>query len=122
MIISFLSINKDNTKTAFRSEGKRIRNCIQFEDKSSPGTQIQLTLLKNSVLLERVGKIKMVMLFSAEKETNGFYVDEDGLEFDYSIRTSSVSIEENKIKVSYALYQDHEEVSATTFQVTFFQK
>ncbi|MDE7162203.1 MAG: DUF1934 domain-containing protein [Anaeroplasmataceae bacterium] len=122
MLVSFLSFNDDNTKTSFQSEGRRKGNVIQFEDKSYPNTRIKLTLLESSVLLERFGDVQMLMLFSLEKETKGFYTNAEGLEFEYTIHTKEVSIQENKVKVSYTLFLNKEEITSTTFQVAFFGK
>lgn len=121
MIVSFLSFN-EKTKTAFQTEAELDGKNIIFEDKSIPNTKIKISKLDKAILLERFGQVKMKMLFCLEEETKGTYINQDGLEFEYSIQTKDLLIQENKIKVSYILYMDHEEVTETTFQVSLFQK
>lgn len=121
MIVSFLSFN-EQTKTAFQTEAVINGNAIIFEDKSIPNTKIKISKLDKAILLERFGQVKMKMLFCLDEKTKGTYINKDGLEFEYSIQTKDLMIQENKIKVSYILYMDHEEVTETTFQVSLFQK
>lgn len=121
MIVSFLSFN-ENTKIAFQTDAEKIENRILFEDKSYPNTKIRLSLFGKTVLLERFGQVNMNMLFCLEEDTKGFYKNQEGVEFEYRIHTNSLMIAENRIKVSYVLYLDEEEITRTTFQVSLFKK
>ncbi|MBD5390831.1 DUF1934 domain-containing protein [bacterium] len=121
MIVSFLSFN-ENIKTAFQAEADQRKNTISFEDKSCPNTEIRISWFETSILLERFGQVEMNMLFSLEQPTKGFYKNQEGVEFEYTIHTDSLFISKNRIKVSYTLYLENQEITKTTFQVSLFQK
>ncbi|MDE6047614.1 MAG: DUF1934 domain-containing protein [Anaeroplasmataceae bacterium] len=122
MVVSFLSFDNEKNKTSFQTEAIQNGNIIRFEDKSSIGTQIQITLLEDSFVLDRFGLIEMHLHFCLDKFTKGTYKNTEGLEFDFWVQTSSLAIEKNKLKVNYDMKMDEEILSSHTFQVVLFEK
>lgn len=122
MVVSFLSFDCDKNKTSFQTEAIQKGNVIQFEDKSSIDTQIQITLLEDAFILERSGFIEMYLHFCLDKLTKGKYKNNDGLEFDFEVHTKSLFMEKNKLKASYDMIMDEEILSSHTFQVVLFEK
>ncbi len=120
MKVSVLSMNDQKEKVSFQSEAIQEDNKIQFEDKSYPNTQIILSLLEESILLERSGDVQMHMHFHPQEITDGWYRNKEGLQFDYQVQTMDILRKNNKIKVTYILFLDHSPISTTTFQITFF--
>ncbi|MDE6407929.1 MAG: DUF1934 family protein [Anaeroplasmataceae bacterium] len=121
MVVSFLSFDNEKNKTSFQAEAVQNDNVIKFEDKSSTGTQIQITILEDSFILQRFGFIEMYLQFCLDKHTKGKYKNKDGLEFDFEVHTKSLSIEKTKLKVCYDMVMDGEIISSLTFQVVLFQ-
>ncbi|MDE6242160.1 MAG: DUF1934 domain-containing protein [Anaeroplasmataceae bacterium] len=122
MVVSFLSFDNEKNKTSFQTEAIQNGNIIRFEDKSSIGTQIQITLLEDSFVLDRFGLIEMHLHFCLDKLTKGTYKNTEGLEFDFWVQTTSLVIEKNKLKVNYDMKMDEEILSSHTFQVVLFEK
>lgn len=121
MFVSFLSIDQEMNKTKFQSEATLNANEILFEDKSCLDTKIKLTILENSLILERFGFIDMRMQFCLDKHTYGTYKNKDGLEFDFEVFTKRLEINRTKIKVSYDMLVNKEVLSTLFFQVVLFQ-
>ncbi|MCM1130602.1 MAG: DUF1934 domain-containing protein [Roseburia sp.] len=121
MVVSFLSFDNEMNKTSFQSKAMQKGNEILFEDKSSIDTKIKITILENSLILERFGFIEMILHFCLDEYTRGTYRNKDGLEFDFEIYTKSLAIEKNKLKVSYDMLKDKEIINTFTFQVVLFQ-
>ena len=121
MLVSFLSFDKDKNKTSFQSEAKQEGNMILFEDKTAPDTQIRISVLEDSILLERLGSIEMFIKLCLDKPTKGTYKNKDGLEFEFLIQTNALTIQKNKIKASYDMVMDQEVISTLTFQVILFE-
>lgn len=121
MVVSFLSFDNEMNKTSFQSEAIQNGNEILFEDKSSEDTKIKITILENSLILERFGFIDMYLHFCLDKCTQGTYKNKDGLELNFEVHTKSLTIEKTKLKVSYNMSMDKEIISSLTFQVVLFQ-
>ncbi|MDE7385054.1 MAG: DUF1934 domain-containing protein [Anaeroplasmataceae bacterium] len=121
MFVSFLSFDQDKNKTSFQSEAKQNDNEIIFEDKSCPNTNIKISFLKNSFILERFGSTEMFMQFCLDKPTKGTYKNAYGLEFEFMVQTKTLTMDKNKVKVCYDMVMDQEVISTLTFQVVLFE-
>ncbi|MDE7263499.1 MAG: DUF1934 domain-containing protein [Anaeroplasmataceae bacterium] len=122
MIVSFLSFDDEKNKVFFQTEAIQKENEIWFEDKSCSNTKIKLTLLESSLVLERFGFIEMHLHFDLDKVTIGSFKNEDGVCFDFFVRTIDLSLGKNKFKVKYEMIMDDEILSCHSFQLTFFEK
>lgn len=121
MIVSFLSLDEEKNKTFFQSEATKHNNEIVFEDKSSPNTTIKLTFSRDMLILERFGFIETRIHFCMDKLTQGFYKSQDGLEFQFTVHTLQLCIEEMKFKAKYEMWMEEEKLSTHTFQVSLYE-
>lgn len=106
MKITFLSIDDQKNKVYFESEASQNGQDIIFLDKTSPDTTIELSILENEVKFIRSGNINSTMNFIEGKKTKGNYQNNMGLEFDFDIYCSRLSIDTKRILIHYTLILD----------------
>ena len=87
MKVSFISIDDEKNKINFTSDVLYIDNIYRFNDGSTQNTTIELEIIGECVRLTRTGDINMYMLFDLNNITCGSYENNEGLEFDFEIKT-----------------------------------
>lgn len=112
MIVTFHSLDNDNNKIYFKSEAQIIDDYIVFDDKSIENTKIYLKYNSSSVIFKRVGNTNMSIEYIQDKITTGTYKNELGLEFNFSVDTTSFSIEKDKIIIEYNMYIEKDYISS----------
>lgn len=122
MIVSFLSFDQENHKIAFQSDVEYNNNQYCFVDKSMEETILTLSRQENGLFLERSGSCTMKMQFILNETTKGYYRNKEGLEFDFTIQTTNLIIEKNKIRLTYHMFLDGQEVTQQRIQLSFFER
>ena len=106
MNIHFYSFS-DGEKVDFISEYKYENDKYVFDDKTDIGTFISFEILDNyKVNFNRFGKTITNITFDLNKITKASYDNNNGLAFDFNVKTKRLDIEENKIVVEYDLIID----------------
>lgn len=122
MLVSFLSFDQENNKIAYQSEAELEDNTYRFMDKSMPNTEIELVKGKDFITLKRSGYCTMCLKFLLNECTKGFYKNKDGLEFEFSVQTTELKIENSRIRISYSINIDGEPITYQRIQLSFFRK
>ncbi len=120
MKVSFLGFDGNQQKTAYQAEVHIQNGIFCFEDKTYPNTMIYLTKDTDRILLERKGSCNMQMCFILDKITEGHYQNQEGIEFNYFVKTKLLKIEKTKIRISYEMIIEEEVVSIQSLQFSFF--
>ena len=103
-MITFHSVDSDGNKVVFSENYTRKDNIIIFNDKTSPNTQIELTINDdNSVLFCRRGEINMFLPLSLGENKIGHYSNKMGLEFNMEVLTTKLNISSKKVSIEYEL-------------------
>ena len=61
----------------------------------------------------------MYMLFDLNNITNGSYENNEGLEFNFEIKTSKIEVLKNKIRIDYSMIMDGEMLSSHKLSLLF---
>jgi len=103
MKLTFYSVDKFNEKVIFNVDYENpTTSSFEFIDKSIKNTKILLNIIDNeSVKFTRIGDINMDLLLILGKETNAYYKNNIGLEFEFTVYTKYISISNNKIEIEY---------------------
>lgn len=112
MKITFYSLDDEKNKIFFKSEGKKIDNCIIFEDKSYDNTVIKLELYSSSIILNREGNVNMKLILKKNEASECFYQNEMGLEFKFMAFCKDLIIKENRIDIEYDMILDEDILSS----------
>lgn len=111
MKITFHSINSENNKICFTSDGYYENDVLVFEDKSISNTKIYLNISSSFIEFQRKGEIEMYLKIIKNQKTAGYYKNSIGLDFEFEVNTKEVIIKNNKILLEYSLILDNEEIS-----------
>lgn len=103
MKLTFYSVDKFNEKVIFNVDyEKPTTSSFEFIDKSIKNTKILLNIIDNEFIkFTRIGDINMDLLLILGKETNAYYKNNIGLEFEFTVYTKYISISNNKIEIEY---------------------
>lgn len=108
MRICFYSVDDDENKVSFQTEGRRDNGKIIFPDKSVPDTVIFLTVTGDRLVLERRGRVSMLLPLQEGKINPASYKNEMGLEFSFAAACRKLRIEENRIDIQYDMIFEDE--------------
>ncbi len=101
MKISFLSMDQEQNKTYFVSDAVVNQNTYIFADNSTEDVFIHLTIEKEDVYINRQGEIKMSMHFREGMILPASYKNSLGLEFEFEILCTKLTILDKKILIWY---------------------
>lgn len=108
MMIHFYSVDNDNNKVSFKSEGYESNGKLCFLDKTIKDTMIYLTISTDKLLFERKGRIEMVLPLQQEIKSKAYYKNELGLEFDFIADCTKLEINRDRIDIQYDMILDNE--------------
>lgn len=103
MNLTFYSVDSNDEKVVYTTSYKEIdSSTIEFIDKSVENTVINVKKLSTSSLLfTRCGKVTMILNLDLNKSTKGYYKNDLGLEFEFSVKTKKIEFINNKYYVEY---------------------
>ena len=119
MKVSFISIDDEKNKISFNSLVEKENNILKFKDESCENTFIEIELLDKCLRLTRTGSINMYMLFDLNNITAGSYENNEGLEFDFEIKTTKLEVSNSKIRIDYSMIIEKETLTSHKISLLF---
>lgn len=119
MKVSFISIDEEKNKVNFSAEVEKVDNIYKFKDGSCENTFIELEVLGQCIRLTRTGDINMYMLFDLNNITSGSYENNEGLEFDFEVKTTKIEVSKSKIRIDYSMIMEKETLSSHKLSLLF---
>lgn len=119
MIVNFKSIDKDNNIIEFETEYNYENNVYSFIDKSCENTMIYVSFDSNSLSFIRKGDTVMNLDLIYNQKSSGYYKNNLGLKFEFDTYTKDLSINFNKIYVSYSLFIENELINEHKIWILF---
>lgn len=119
MILTFHSIDNDDNKIIYKTEYIKKDNLITFDDKSMENTQIHLTIESDSIHFQRVGDNEMDLMLIYNQKTTGFYKNSIGLEFEFEVFTSGLTINSKRISIKYTMFLEGNPMSTHKIWILF---
>lgn len=110
MKINFKSYVDDNL-VAFETTSEAISNGISFIDETEKNTKIKIYTKNDRIYLERVGKVEQLITFVEGKITDCSYKNNDGLFFNFKVKTLSAKLTNEYFFFSYELIFEENVVS-----------
>lgn len=108
MKIHFYSFS-DGEKIDFISECSYENNTYFFKDQTDLGTTISFKVLdEHRIEFKRSGHTITTIIFDKFNITKAFYDNNEGLAFNFNVKTNRLDLEINKIVVEYDLILDGE--------------
>ena len=112
MELVFHSLDDRGEKVLFRTAYQIKDNKIIFDDKSTEGTKVEITL-GNPLRFKRAGNVSMEMLFSLNQKTKGYYKSHEvGFDFDFEVLTDKLIVDNNRISIEYTMFLYGERLSS----------
>ena len=118
MLITFEMIS-ENVNISFKVFGRRENNTLIFPDKSVPNTTMRVTFSDEMVEIIRTGSVDMRQVFIFNKQTQGHYKNDMGLEFSLSSFTTEMTVTENSITIFYEHYLEDNWQSSNKLKILF---
>lgn len=112
MEVFFYSLDNQNNKVSFKSNAEYINNKLVFKDKSIDSTNIHLSISKDKLVLERIGKTEMKLALIENISSEAYYRNEMGLEFNFIAKCHKLNITNNRIDIEYDMILDNELLSS----------
>lgn len=106
MQVTFTSLDEEMNRIQYEASVKQEENYFIFEDKSVSDTQVKLLIESEVVHLIRFGQVQMEMIFDPKKKTMGHYQNEMGLEFQFMIVCTKLSISKDCVIIHYQMILD----------------
>ena len=119
MIVNFKSIDKDGNITEFETEYNYENNVYSFEDKSTENTMIYVSFDSNSLSFIRKGDTIMNLDLIYKQKSSGYFKNNLGLRFEFETFTNDLSINFNKIYVSYSLFIENDLINEHKIWILF---
>ncbi|MDE5566542.1 MAG: DUF1934 domain-containing protein [Anaeroplasmataceae bacterium] len=106
MQVTFSSLDEEMNRIQYEASVKQEENYLIFEDKSVPNTWVKILIESEVIHLVRYGQVQMEMTFDPTKKTIGHYQNEMGLDFNFMIDCSKLSISKEHITIHYQMILD----------------
>lgn len=118
MLVQFEMIT-DEMNINFKAFGKRNDNVIIFPDRSVPNTIISLEFWDSEVEIRRSGSVNMLQKFRLNEKCDGYYKNDNGLDFIIASYTTKMIVRENEIYLEYDYYLENEKQSSNKLKIIF---
>lgn len=111
MKVFFYSVDDEENKVSFHSEGAYRDNVLSFEDKTLKNTKINIYIDSNRLIFQREGSVEMKLELIEGQAMPSFYRNDMGLEFEFQAFCHKLDISNNKIDIEYEMILDHNSLS-----------
>ena len=119
MIAKFKSIDKEGNIIEFESACIYENGIYRFADGSIENTMIYVSFDSDSVSIIRKGDTNMDLNLIYKQKTSGYYENNLGLKFEFESFTNDLSVNFNKIYVSYSLFIENDMVNEHKIWILF---
>ena len=119
MKVSFISIDDENNRINFSTDVQVDGNKYSFIDKTTSNTNIEIEVIGENVRLTRTGDVTMYMLYDIKNITSGSYENNEGLEFNFEIKTTKLEVSKSRIRIDYSMLMEKEVLSSHKLSLLF---
>lgn len=116
MIVSFVSIDKDNDRVSFEAEAHYEENTLVFPDLSMPNTMLYVTKVDDELVIIRDGEVKMDAYYIKNNYSTGIY-EGNGLKFEFRIYTQELVVTKHKIVLEYVMSVENDIVGSNKITI-----
>ena len=118
MLVIFEMIS-ENLNINYKVFGKKEGNVLTFPDKTYPNTIMTVIMEEDCVEIKRSGNVVMNQRFKFNSKEEGFYKNDQGLEFKIASFTTEMTITINQIEVFYENYIEDQWQSSNKLKIIF---
>lgn len=111
MKVFFYSVDDEENKVSFHSEGIYENNVLSFEDKTLENTRIHIFIYPKRLIFQREGSVEMKLELIEGQAIPSFYRNDLGLEFEFQALCHKLKISKDKIDIEYEMILDHNSLS-----------
>lgn len=119
MIAHFKSVDKEGNITKFDSKCEYENGIYKFLDLATENTTIYVSIDASTVTIIRKGDTNMELFLTYGGKTTGYYKNNLGLEFNFSIETNDLSINSDRIYASYSLFVENDLINQQKMWILF---
>lgn len=119
MIAKFKSIDKEGNIIEFESICLYENGIYSFKDESIENTMIHVSFDSNNLNFIREGDTIMDLNLIYKQKTSGYFENKLGLKFEFESFCNDLSLNFNKIYVSYSLFIENELINEHKIWILF---
>ena len=119
MIAHFKGIDIDGNVTKFDSACEYENGIYKFVDLSTENTIIYIQIEASTITITRKGNTDMELFLVRNEKTSGYFKNNLGLEFEFSVLTDDLSINSDRIYASYSLFVENDLVNSQKMWILF---
>lgn len=111
MKVFFYSVDDEENKVSFHTDGLYKDNILSFEDKTLSNTRIHIYIYPDRLIFQREGSVEMKLELIEGQAMSSFYKNDIGLEFEFKAFCHKLKISKDKIDIEYEMILDHNSLS-----------